>query len=59
MQYFDLMSEACRSVGVELTEDKYNKFIKYKELLQEWNEKVNLTAITDDEGIIKSILLIQ
>lgn len=53
MQYFDLMSEACHSVGVELTEDKYNKFMKYKELLQEWNEKVNLTAITDDEGIIK------
>lgn len=53
MKYFDIMSKACESVGVEFNEDKYNKFIKYKELLQEWNEKINLTAITDDEGIIK------
>ena len=31
----------------------YNKFIKYKELIQEWNEKINLTAITEDEEVIK------
>ena len=34
-------------------EDKYNKFITYKNLLQEWNEKINLTAITEDEEVIK------
>ncbi len=28
-----------------------DKLIIYKNLLLEWNEKINLTAITDDEGI--------
>ena len=28
------------------------KFLKYKELLVEWNEKINLTAITEDNDII-------
>ncbi|MGL5821453.1 MAG: 16S rRNA (guanine(527)-N(7))-methyltransferase RsmG [Sarcina sp.] len=53
MKYYDLMKAACDRVSMEFDEDKYNKFMKYKDLLQEWNEKVNLTAITDDEGIIK------
>lgn len=53
MEYFDILKSACLSVGLEFDEDKYNKFITYKNLIQEWNEKVNLTAILDDEGIIK------
>lgn len=28
-----------------------NKFEKYKKLLKEWNEKINITAIKDDEEI--------
>ena len=28
------------------------KFAVYMELLREWNEKINLTAITDEEGIL-------
>lgn len=31
--------------------DKEEKFTLYADLLKEWNEKFNLTAITDDEGI--------
>lgn len=53
MEYFQLMKEACEEVGLELTEDQYNKFIDYMKLLQEWNEKINLTAITEDEDVIK------
>ncbi|AGK99578.1 16S rRNA (guanine(527)-N(7))-methyltransferase RsmG [Clostridium pasteurianum] len=53
MKYFDLMDSACKNEGLFFDEKRYNKFIKYKELIQEWNEKINLTAITDDEGIIK------
>lgn len=53
MDYFDLMSKACESEGLQLTQEQYNKFIKYKELIQEWNEKVNLTAITEESEIIK------
>lgn len=53
MEFFDLMNRACKDVGLELTEDKFNKFMIYKELIQEWNKQVNLTAITEDEAIIK------
>lgn len=53
MKFYDLMCKAAQDVGLELSEEKYNKFIKYMRLLQEWNEKINLTAITEDEEIIK------
>lgn len=53
MRFFDLMKEAANEVGLELTEVQYEQFIKYMRLLQEWNEKINLTAITEDEEVIK------
>lgn len=53
MKYFQLMKEACGEVGLELKEETYNKFIDYMRILQEWNEKINLTAITEDDEIIK------
>lgn len=53
MKYFDLMKMACDNVNMKFDEEKYNKFITYKELLKEWNEKINLTAIIEDEEIIK------
>lgn len=53
MNFFDLMKEAANEVGLELTEVQYEQFIKYMRLLQEWNEKINLTAITEDEEVIK------
>ena len=53
MKYFELMKNACDSVEMNFDEDKYNKFITYKNLLQEWTEKINLTAITEDKEVIK------
>ena len=53
MKFFDLMKRAANEAGLELTELEYEQFIKYMRLLQEWNEKINLTAITDDEEVIK------
>ncbi|MGL5244905.1 MAG: 16S rRNA (guanine(527)-N(7))-methyltransferase RsmG [Sarcina sp.] len=53
MQYFDLMKTSCDSVDMSFDESKYEKFLTYKKLLKEWNEKINLTAITEDEEIIK------
>lgn len=53
MEYFKLMKEASLEVGMELSEHQYEQFIKYMRLLQEWNEKINLTAITEDEEVIK------
>lgn len=53
MEFFDLMSTAAKDVGIELTEEQYEKFIKYMRLVQEWNEKINLTAITEDNEFVK------
>lgn len=43
--------EALKQQGIELTEQQIAQFRKYFELLVEWNEKMNLTAITDLEGV--------
>ena len=53
MEFFELMKIASNDVGLEFTELQYEQFIKYMRLLQEWNEKINLTAITEDEEVVK------
>lgn len=35
----------------DLSDEKYNKFQKYMNLLIEWNKNINLTAITDKDEI--------
>ncbi len=37
--------------GFEITDKIYDDFSTYSQLLVEWNKKINLTAITDPEGI--------
>jgi len=46
------LSKELENSGVELSHEKLEKLYLYKELLIEWNQKINLTAITDDEEII-------
>ncbi|MCY6485363.1 16S rRNA (guanine(527)-N(7))-methyltransferase RsmG [Clostridium aestuarii] len=52
-KYYDILENAVESCGLSFSDKKYEQFIKYKDLLKEWNEKVNLTAIKEDEEIIK------
>ena len=42
----------AKEINVDLSEGDIAKFEKYQELLLEWNEKINLTAITDENDII-------
>lgn len=37
--------------GIELTDEQVYRLGMYSEMLVQWNEKINLTAITDAEGI--------
>ena len=41
----------CSNLGIEITEDIWSKFEEYYNLLYEWNQKFNLTAITDKEEV--------
>lgn len=53
MNYFDIMNKASNNEGLQFNEKKYEQFMQYKDLIKEWNEKVNLTAIKEDEEIVK------
>ncbi|CAM5214947.1 Ribosomal RNA small subunit methyltransferase G OS=Ureibacillus acetophenoni OX=614649 GN=rsmG PE=3 SV=1 [Ureibacillus acetophenoni] len=48
--------KALKEKGIQLTDEQINQFKQYFELLVEWNEKMNLTAITDLEGVCKTFL---
>lgn len=43
---------ASDKLGLELSSEQLEQFSLYGDLLVEWNQKVNLTNITDPEGII-------
>ena len=45
------LKELSNQAEIDLTEEMISRFSLYASLLKEWNEKMNLTAITDDEGI--------
>lgn len=49
---FGLCCSEFDKYGLELSNEKYEKFDKYAEFLVEYNNNVNLTAITDPEGIL-------
>ena len=47
----DLLQNYIKDYKITLTENQYEQFQKYFELLAEWNKKMNLTAITDESGV--------
>lgn len=56
-KFKSVLVEKAKLIGVEITESQAEKFYTYMCLLLEWNEKMNLTAITDPmEVIIKHFI---
>lgn len=54
----------AQQAGISLTEEQMEKFALYEELLLEWNQKMNLTSITDPDEVkkkhfIDSLLVLQ
>ncbi len=47
-----LLTETAAAWGLPLTETQLTQFATYTSTLQIWNVRVNLTAITDAEGIV-------
>ena len=46
------LRDGAQSVGVSLSEEMLEKFGIYMDLLLEWNEKINLTAITEPHEVV-------
>ena len=51
MSIVDILKANASDYGIEINQDLAEKLEIYGELLKEWNDKINLTAIKDDEGI--------
>lgn len=47
----ELFQSSLKEKGIELSEKQLSQFEKYFHLLVEWNEKMNLTAITEKEEV--------
>jgi len=51
-EFFEKMQDKSIDLGVRFLVEQLEQFFDYMNLLIEWNEKMNLTAITDPEEII-------
>ena len=51
-EFKEIMISYGSKIEINFTEEQINKFYKYMNLLLEWNEKINLTAITKQDEII-------
>ena len=52
-----LLAEGAKAFGLELSAAQLEQFMTYKALIQDWNRRVNLTAITDGEEMVKKHFL--
>lgn len=48
----DLMQKCCADMGIAVTADAIDRFSEYARLLVDYNNKVNLTAITNPDDIV-------
>ena len=46
------LKQRAKKIEVELNDNQLELFFRYKNLILEWNEKINLTAIKEDEDFI-------
>ena len=46
-----ILQQHALTAGLELDQAQLTSFHRYAELLRDWNTRINLTAIIDDEGI--------
>ena len=47
-----LLKDCCDQMGVSLSDAQAEQFMTYLSLLLEWNEKMNLTAITEHRDVV-------
>jgi 16S rRNA (guanine527-N7)-methyltransferase len=45
------LEKILKSANLECTSEQLENFVIYKNMIQEWNKKINITSITEDEEI--------
>lgn len=58
------LEEGFKQLNIPYSGETENKFARYRDLLKEWNQKINITSIEDDEEIyvmhfLDSVLLLK
>lgn len=48
----ELLRQGAKEYSVDLDDGQISQLLMYKDILKEWNEKINLTAIEEDKDII-------
>lgn len=51
-EFFEQITKQAKQIDIELNEKQCEKFYNYMDLLLEWNNKINLTAIIEPAEII-------
>lgn len=51
-EFTSKFEKLANDINIEIKDDKIEKFFKYMKLLLLWNEKINLTAITEPNNVI-------
>ena len=54
----EYLSSLSGKLNIELSKEQLDSFLKYYELLIDWNEKINLTAIIKRDRFSSNFLLI-
>jgi 16S rRNA (guanine527-N7)-methyltransferase len=52
MSLVSLLKEGAQQFNIELEDNHVEQFIKYKDVLKDWNNRINLTAIEEDRDIM-------
>lgn len=53
IEFIEKIKKQAQKIGVNITDEQAEKFYSYTNMLLEWNEKINLTAITELDDIIQ------
>ncbi|SHJ27360.1 16S rRNA (guanine(527)-N(7))-methyltransferase RsmG [Lutispora thermophila] len=51
MNNVDMLRNGFKELDIDINEEKLSRLLEFKDILLEWNEKINLTSITDEEEI--------
>lgn len=52
IEFKERLKETAKLINIELNNNQIEKFYQYKELVLDWNTKINLTAIKEDEEFL-------